>query len=286
MSYGFFEIDHLLASAIDPYRGGDRYERLGFTVTPISIIESLGVGNRLVLLHPVTDGTAAFFECMGVLDRAVAAPHMASLLEGPERIQSMVLASADVDGSREQLLNDGHSCAMPIDIEREWSLPSGEVLRPAFRVTLPVESPLRFNFCSHRTLNLYLRDEWLRHANGARHLTDVFAVADDPMAVSTHFERIFASNASYENGIYSLGPGFVQLRIADRVSIQRLIPADWLPKVDEAARYAGFGIEVDSLVALRELLDSRGVEFREYNGSICVAPYEACGNIVRFTGGS
>ncbi len=42
MSYGFTEIDHLLGSAVDPQRGGEQYERLGFTVTPLSIIESIG----------------------------------------------------------------------------------------------------------------------------------------------------------------------------------------------------------------------------------------------------
>lgn len=283
MTYGFFEIDHLLASAVDPYRGGDQYERLGFTVTPISIIESLGVGNRLVLLRPLTDGTAAFFECMGVVDPEHVAPAMASLLDGHEGIRSMVLASSDVDASREKLLIDGHTCDPPIDVEREWELPSGEVLRPAFRVTLPVEAPLRFNFCSYRTLHLYLRDAWLRHDNGARHLTDVFAVAHDAASVAGYFERIFASSAARENGIHSVGPGRVRLRIGDRASLQRFLPGEWLPAAGDAARYAGFGVEVESLPALRALLDGRGVELREHGGAICVAPRDACGNIIRFT---
>ena len=53
MSYGFLEIDHLLASG-DPEIGGAAYERLGFTVTPISVIGPLGVANRLVLLRPLS----------------------------------------------------------------------------------------------------------------------------------------------------------------------------------------------------------------------------------------
>ncbi len=152
MSYGFTEIDHLLGSAVDPQRGGEKYERLGFTVTPLSVIESLGVGNRMVLLEPLTANTANFVECMGIVDRARVPAAMAQLLEGSEGIRSMVLSGPDAGASYAQLKRDGFEFLPPLDLEREWSLPSGEILRPAFLVTLPAPAPLRFNFCQYSAL--------------------------------------------------------------------------------------------------------------------------------------
>jgi hypothetical protein len=281
MSYGFSEIDHLLSSSTDPQRGGERYERLGFTVTPLSVITNLGVGNRLLLLRPMTPGTANFFECMGIVDRGRVPASMADLLSGAEGIRSMVLSGADARGSHALLARDGYPFAAPLDIEREWRLPSGEILRPAFLVTLPAPAPLPFNFCQYRTLHYYLREEWLVHANGARHLTGVFALAEEPRTVARYFEAVFSATAVVRNGLYSVGPGKVQLQIGNRAALRALIPDEWLGRLLEP-RYLGFEVEVRSLAALRSLLLDRGVRFVEHSDAVVVAPEEACGNVLRF----
>jgi len=281
MSYGFSEIDHLLSSSTDPQRGGESYVRLGFTVTPLSVITNLGVGNRLLLLRPLTPDTANFFECMGIVDRGRVPPAMADLLSGAEGIRSMVLSGADARSSHALLARDGYPFAPPLDIEREWRLPSGEILRPAFLVTLPAPVPLSFNFCQYRTLHYYLREEWLVHANGARHMTSVFALAEDPRTASRYFERVFSATAVVRNGLWSVGPGKVQLRVGDRAALRALIPDEWLGRLPEP-RYVGFEVEVASLAALRSLLLDRGVRFLDHGEAVVVAPEEAGGNVLRF----
>lgn len=282
MSYGFLEIDHLLA-ADDPNVGGSRYERLGFTITPLSIIEELGVANRLVLLHPFTKGTANFFECMGVVDsvRATGNP-MGALLAGEAGIRSMVLSSADAQASFESLSSDGFPFDRLIDVEREWELPDGEVLKPSFRVTLPIDAPLRFNFCEYRTPELYLRDAWLRHENGARHLTKVFAVADDPAAVAHYFERVFAGKSRHCGAMYSVAPGGCELHVGNAAALGDIVPTRWVPHDCAAPRYVGFEVQVQSLATVHDLLRTRDVEFEECGTALIVAPGEACGNVLRF----
>jgi hypothetical protein len=281
MSYGFTEIDHVLGSAVDPQRGGEKYERLGFTVTPLSVIEGLGVGNRMVLLEPLTTNTANFIECMGIMDRARVPATMAQLLDGSEGIRSMVLSGPDARASYVQLKRDGIEFLPPLDLEREWSLPSGEILRPAFLVTLPAPAPLRFNFCQYHNLHCYLRTEWLAHENGAQHLSGVLAIADNAEAAVRPFETVFAAAAHRRDGIFSVSPGQVQLRIGDQSALRTLIPDEWLGAVD-GIRYVGFEVKVSSFVALRALFVHRGVNFIEHGQALVVAPQEACGNVVRF----
>lgn len=282
MSYGFLEIDHLLASG-DPQVGGAQYERLGFTVTPISVIGNLGVANRLILMKPLTPGTANFFECMGVVDAERAAKNpMGALLAGEPGVRSMVLSGPDAVASFEALARDGFPFIRPLEIEREWRLPDGEVLKPAFRVTLPIGEPLRFNFCEYRTLHYYLRENWLTHENGALHFTKTFALCADPAAVAHYYERVFSTQSRRPDGLYALGPGTCELHVGDASTLRALFPEQWLPTNAGAGRYLGFEVRVRSLPAVKILLASRGVEFVEQAGALVVAAREACGNLLRF----
>jgi len=285
VTYGFTEIDHLLTAAIEPQSAGEQYERLGFTVTPLSVIENLGVGNRLVLLRPLSPGTANFFECMGVVNRSCVPPMMASLLSGPPGVRSIVLSGPDARTSQAALARDGYPIAAPLDLKREWVLPDGEILTPSFLVTLPSQTPLPFNFCQYRTLHYYLRETWLVHSNSARHLRGVLAISDEPAELARYFEPIFASRASIQNGIYELGPGKVRLRIGDRAAMSGLVPQEWLPQHISGAHYFGFEIEVDSLSTVRALLAERCIGFKEHGGAIVVGPMHACGSALRFRHG-
>src|SRR5271170_4826482 len=199
---------------------------------------------------------------MGIVDRERVPYTMAQLLSGSEGIRSMVLSGPDARTSHAQLKRDGFEFSPPLDLEREWRLPSGEILRPAFLVTLPTQSPLRFNFCQYRNLECYLRAEWLTHENGAQHLSGVLAIAEYPEVAVRPFETVFGAAALRSDGICSVGPGQVQLRVGDRAALRVLIPDEWLSET-HGTRYLGFEVKVASLVALRALLVHRGVSFIE-----------------------
>jgi len=48
------DIDHLMCGVSDPQKAGETFEKLGFTVSPLSVIPSFGLANRCVLLTPRT----------------------------------------------------------------------------------------------------------------------------------------------------------------------------------------------------------------------------------------
>lgn len=279
------EIDHLLGACEDAERGGAAYERLGFTVTPLSRIDSLGVGNRLVLLRPRTPGTASFIECMGVTRPDGVDPAMARMLRGPEGIRSLVLAADDVHAACRGLRAVGIEMPEPLEITRQWTLPSGESLQPAFAVTVPTEAGLRFNVVQYRNIAPYTRAEWLVHANGAQHLREVYAVVaeSDAAAALARFERVFGAAAQHTPLGPRFTPGTVGLTLLSPAVAGRVLPGV-VPSPSSAAttRYVGVELAVRSLPLLRALLRRNGVPSTDLGSAVVTPPTSGCGVSVRF----
>jgi hypothetical protein len=274
------DIDHLLTHVADIEQAAATYRSLGFTLTPPSRIEPMGIVNQLVLLTPATEGAASFIELMSAFDRPKLPPAMAGLLSGEERIKSMVMLSRDAGRSHAALTRLGYPFAPPIHVKREWRLSADEAIFPEFDVLLPVEAPLIFNACRYHNVELYLREEWRRHPNTAIGLDAIFAVASDPAGIAGQYARLFGC------AVEVLSLDHVSVAPA-RTTLQILTPARFIslfgfpsPALDSSsAAYVGFGIEVASLAACRLCLERNGVAIQEIAGGLLV---KACGNIVRF----
>ena len=106
-------IDHLLTFVRDLDEAARFFDRLGFTLTPESRIETMGIVNRLILFPDASDGSANFIELMSVFDEARLPPAMAMLLSGDEGIKSMVLSLGDVERARAHFIALGCPFAPP-----------------------------------------------------------------------------------------------------------------------------------------------------------------------------
>lgn len=80
------DIDHLMCGVVDPQQAGATFERLGFTVSPLSVIKSLGLANRCILFHSPSLDHANYLELLGVVDPSNASSAMAARLAGPEGV--------------------------------------------------------------------------------------------------------------------------------------------------------------------------------------------------------
>src|SRR5262245_51995349 len=89
------EIDHLLCHVRDLDAAASLFRRMGFTLSPVSRIETMGISNHLVLMRPRSPDSGNYIELMAAHDRAQLPPVMASTLAGEEGIKSMVLGTAD-----------------------------------------------------------------------------------------------------------------------------------------------------------------------------------------------
>src|SRR5688500_9391837 len=119
-------IDHLLTFVRDLDEAARFFDRLGFTLTPESRIEAMGIANRLILFPDASDGSANFIELMSVFDESRLPPAMAVLLSGDEGIKSMVLSLGDVEKARTHFVALGCPFGPPIHVRREWRLSDTE----------------------------------------------------------------------------------------------------------------------------------------------------------------
>lgn len=281
MSQGIDELDHLLTYVPDLDQATLAYERLGFQLTPPSDITAMGIVNRLALMQPRTPGSANFIELMSVKDASLLPGPMQSILSGAPGIKSMVMMSRDVPAAHTALTARGYPFAEPAHVRREWAIPGEPSVWPEFDVLLPIPAPLAFNVCQYHNLELYLRPDWLKHPNGARHVLACLAVSPDPAATGAYFAELFGTQARDDgHGGLAISPAATELVIYDaQAYAERYGHA---PAAQDGPAFAGYRIAVESLARLRALLADNGVEFQDHPDRLVVGPQFACGNLVEF----
>ena len=283
MKNGIAEIDHLLTKVDQPDGAAAHLARLGFTVTPLSHIAPMGLCNRLVLFEPFTEGSANFIELMGITNSALVPSGMADLLQGPQGIRSMVMATPDAHAARAELVANGYPFGEVHHIAREWVLP-GQRLKVEFDVLLPVPAPFAFNLCRYFSRQHYIRPEWTQHANGIVNLEAVYCIADEPAQALRFYEALFGVEAQGSDAQgWHVSPGQVQLTVFS--------PKMWEQKfgIPLKAGFAGYRLRSKNLAATGEFMRLADVEMRGKHigyangapqGDIWLPPSSMFGNFV------
>lgn len=277
------EIDHLLTSVHDLDAAASLFRRMGFTLSPISRIEGMGISNHLVLMTPPTPGFANYIELMSAHDRSRLPPAMARTLSGGEGIKSMVLAASDIERASAAIGHAGFTANAPFHVKREWVIGPGESVFPEFDVILPIETPLVFNCCRYFNVDLYLRPEWLKHENGAISLRSVIAAASDPEAITKPLGALFGQ-VTNEPGLSKTSPGEVELNVYSPERLRQAFGFDAAAlHSGVAACYVGYVIEVESRGRLAACLDRGDVRYRTIGSDVAVDPSDGLGNLIVFT---
>ena len=280
MTKAIREIDHLLTYVRDLDAAAATFRRMGFTLSPLSRIEAMGISNHLVLMRQGIPGFANYIELMSAHDRARLPPPMAKVLSGPEGIKSMVLGTEDAVAAQQAMLKHGFAAAPPVHVKREWKIAPEQSVFPEFDVLMPVEAPLAFNACRYFNVDLYLRPEWRVHANGAQRMTTVFAVADEPAAVARRYGDLFDASTRQSGEAVCTTPGQVDLAVMSSETAKRRFGLTVATAA--GAGYLGYLVEVVSLDVLRSCLSDGKVPCRDLGGTICVDPADGFGNLIVF----
>jgi hypothetical protein len=278
------EIDHLLTYVRDLDAAASLFTRMGFMLSPVSRIEEMGISNHLVLMNPLTPGSANFIELMASHNRSKLPPAMDRVLSDGEGVKSMVLGVSDARAAHAAMAKAGFASPPPVHVKREWVVGPGQSVFPEFDVTMPTDTPLVFNCCQYFNVGLYTRKDWLVHPNGARHLRAALAVADDPAATARHFAALFGGSIREADGWLCVSPGHVELRIADPATVVAkygIVP----PPSAGGAQYFGYVVEVASLDVLMSSLARGGVPYRSAEAAVYIEPSNAAGNLLGFTAG-
>jgi hypothetical protein len=284
MKNGLIDLDHLMISVAGSDRAGATFERMGFTLTPRSALP--GMSNRLICFPSSVRGRNNFIELLSLDDRATAPAIMHDVLGGSERPVSMVMASPDARTTAAALEELGLSPQF-MQFKRDWRLPSGEVISPEFRVCIPKPgaSPLMWNVCEYLNPELYQRHDFIWHKNTARRFTAALALADDPETLARHYESVWNAKAALSaDGSLAVSPGTTALRIYAPEHAARLFPGAALPARKNGVGYLGFEIEFGDLRATRAQLETAGVRANAGNNCLWIAPGDAHGCLVVFSG--
>lgn len=271
---GILDIDHLMVSVPESQAAGELFQRMGFTVTPRSVLP--GLSNRLICFGQLHPGSCNFVELMSLDDADKAIPMMPSILLPAGRPVSMVMNTADAERTYAALKAKGFRTSEPVHLEREWVLPSGETLRPAFVVVIPTpgQSPFYWNLCQYKTMQHYLRPDFTTHPNGASNLTAIIAVASDPQAVAAHYERLWEARRSGEAPV-AIRAGSVELRIYSPDGLAAAFPG--VAHDGKGDRLFGFVVSHPRPEAFAGELREQGFDPRPAGQAAYLTPQQAAG---------
>lgn len=283
MSAPVVDLDHLMVSVRDAHEAGERFARMGFSVTPRSQLP--GMANRLIVFPSSHPDRNNFLEFLALEDPAKAPAVMSDILRDPDRPASLVMASRDARRAERAFAAKNLEPLPAMQFRRDWVMPGGEVVTPQFVVCIvrPRSSPLAWNVCQYLNPEVYRRPEFVRHVNTAVRFAAAIAVADDVKAVAQYFSRAWDAQARHaEDGATIVSPGEVPLRLYSPEAARGRFSGLAVPAAAGGALLVGFAVAVRDLACARRHVAAAGVAARDQPGGFWIAPAEAAGSLVSF----
>ena len=275
------DIDHVMLIARDLTRARAAYERMGFTVSPLTS-HPHGTANHLIMFQ------RDFIELLGVVaperldSRSATAQLFLQIREGPAAV---ALPSNDAKWDREALIRRGLDPSELYSFDRPVTLPGGRETRAIVDTVWVSEpsAPLVQTFISHQhEAEAIWVPEWQVHPNGAQAIGWLTLVADDPAApLEQHLAAFFDTGVVRDaRGRRTFATPCGEIRILGPSDFEATfgIPA-------EATRpyIAGVGIRVVDLERLVTQLREKGVPCEKSSQTVRVLPEDAHGALIEFT---
>lgn len=272
-------IDHCIVGVRDLEAARQRYESLGFTVTPRGRHIGWATANYCIMFPQ------DYVELLGIVEPGGYAAGLDGILdEQGEGILKLALRSRDAAATHAWFEGRGQAPEPVRDLARELEAPGGTVL-PEFRLVHP--SPAAFPglsgfVCQHLSRDLVWQPEYCAHRNGATGVASYAILADEPAALADGWRRLFGAAAVRLRGDWlSVETGTSRL---DFMSWEALAHEfdDIEPPRPTAGRIAGMTVAVKDLVAAATCLAEAGVACIRTDAGLVVPPEDACGVALRF----
>lgn len=271
-------IDHLMIHVTDSEQAGTVFERLGFVATPKSDLP--GLSNRLICFGdtPYQRGVCNYIELMALEDPANAPPPMPRLLKkyGPV---STVLSVDDAHAVHARLIAEGMKIGPVLDLQRDWTLPDGSVVTPAFSVAIPElgQAPVYWNYCLHKTAQHYIRPEFTEHPNTALSFDEVYVAVDDPDAAAAHYIEHWLAEREDDRLLLPEGPA---LRLMCMDKIGAVLPAELV--AGDSPGIKAMGVRVADLAKAQAVITEAGVTTVPLANGFAVKADDAAGCALLF----
>ncbi|AQZ60424.1 putative dioxygenase [[Actinomadura] parvosata subsp. kistnae] len=282
-------IDHTVLITTDLAAASARYERLGFTLSPVSphlLAERPGGP----LLPTCTANRCAYFgrsfiELLGIVDPVAPDPWGVHELRRTYRGLLMTLGSRDIKVTAERLRAAGLASTGVRALEREVTTPDGPrtVRADSVRVDAVHTPEGALQATQHHTPQYVHQPHYLGHPNGTVGLHGVLLVVPDG-EVDEHEERyarLLDADVRIDGAKRVLPLRHGRVEIVARSALDGLLPGHVPPAVPLLAAHT---VAVRDLSAARELIEGNEIPTRiTPDGGFYVAAQDACGVPLAFT---
>jgi len=193
-------LDHIVLCVRDLDAARERFKALGFTTTPPAE-HPFGTGNSLAQMG------SSFIELLSVIEPQRIPPHAegsfsfgahnAAFLERREGMSMLVLSSEDARDDEARWRAGGLDTFEPVYFERKATLPDGSEAEVAFTIAFAVNEALPgvvFFCCQQHAPQAFWQPAYQSHANGAKDLSSVTLVAEDPQRHAAFFETLLGDS--------------------------------------------------------------------------------------------
>ena len=206
-------IDHVVVAVGDLAEAANRFEALGFTVTPrASHPDHMGTSNRLVqfanrsfieLVHVDRPQTLDAHDFSSTPPRFSFGAHVKAFSEKREGMAALVLASTDAHGDAQRFVAADINTYAPLDFERHATLPDGSRSTVAFSLafaTSPQMPGIAFYVCQNRFPENFWKSAYQSHANESIGIASVTMVDHSPLRHADFLERLTGATPSRIDG--------------------------------------------------------------------------------------
>lgn len=279
-------IDHPLILVRDIEAVREFYARLGFTLTPVGK-HPWGTSTSLAVMQRCA------VELMGIYDESLIdamevggfrfGRHMRDALAAREGMSLIALHSRDAVGDGEALAVRGIPSQGHIGFRRKVKPPGQDWDEAVVSLWMLLDPalPRVSHFLAHQHKpHLLWVPEWMRHANGARHIAAVTYLADNPRPVTERLGLMFGEGTQTPSGWeVRTGQGVFRVMRPDRWEVE--FPGIRRPLLTPGEP-GGVAIDVAvaDLAAARALLRAAAIETRETQAGPAISDVAATGNIV------
>ncbi|MBL8584946.1 MAG: VOC family protein [Rhizobiaceae bacterium] len=217
-------INHLVITGHDLAALRALYGGLGFTLCP-QAQHPFGTGNTVIQLH------GAYLELLSVTVPEDVVEHRQGAfsfsafnrdyLARHEGFSMLVLGTQDARADIDAWSLAGLTTYAPFDFSREASLPDGDKVTVGFTLafTSTPEAPWLGHFaCQHFLPDYYEQPQYLKHANGAYAVEDVWIVSDRAAQIAHHVAVFVGGRGVPEGGTIAFATPSGRIVLSDAES--------------------------------------------------------------------
>ncbi|MGI9372270.1 MAG: VOC family protein [Hyphomicrobiales bacterium] len=286
-------IDHLVLCVKDLGATRERYQAMGFTMTPVAV-HPFGTTNSLVQFSD-----KSFLEPLAIKDRSLIQPsedgyfsfaqyNQRFIEKGPgEGFSMLVMDSTDSEKDHAAYHSAGLNPYNHFGFRRQATLPSGEQVEVRFSMafmTSPDMPDAAFFCCQqHHAPELFWKSEFQTHANTATGMAEVIMLTETPSMHAPFFAKLAQSSDIIDKNDevrVKTARGDIVLLNASAWGSQ--YPESFAPNISNGPRLAAYKLHVNSLKTAEDCLNSAGISVTKTRKNLLVDPIDAFGVMIAF----